>query len=55
MQGLGVSLAIGGAAGLIMNVLEPQIAQAMGGVASMVNGYGTISTGVDLMSLGGWP
>lgn len=35
MQGLGVSLAIGG-------------------VASMANGYGAISTGTSLMSLGGW-
>ena len=54
MQGLGVSLAIGGATGLIMNVLEPQLAQAIGGVGSMANGYGAISTGISLMSLGGW-
>ena len=54
MQGLGASLAIGGAAGLIMNALEPQIAQAIGGVGSMANGYGAISTGANLMSLGGW-
>ena len=54
MQGLGASLAIGGAAGLIMNALEPQIAQAIGGVCSMANGYGAISTGSNLMSLGGW-
>ena len=54
MQGLGASLAIGGVAGLIMNALEPQIAQAIGGIGSMVNGYGAISTGANLMSLGGW-
>ena len=54
MQGLGASLAIGGATGLIMNVLEPQLAQAIGGVGSMANGYGAISTGISLMGLGGW-
>ena len=54
MQGLGASLAIGGATGLIMNALEPQLAQAIGGVGSMANGYGAISTGISLMGLGGW-
>lgn len=44
MQGLGASLAIGGAIGLIMNALEPQLAQAIGGIGSMANGYGAIST-----------
>ena len=54
LQGLGASLAIGGATGLIMNSLEPQLAQIVGGVGSMVNGYGAISTGISLMGLGGW-
>ena len=53
MQGLGASLAIGGATGLIMNALEPQLAQAIGGIGSMANGYGAISTGASLISLGG--
>ena len=54
MQGLGASLAIGGATGLIMNALEPQLAQAIGGVGSMANGYGSVSTGISLLGLGGW-
>ena len=54
LQGLGASLAIGGATGLIMNSLEPQLAQIIGGAGSMANGYGAISTGASLMSLGGW-
>lgn len=53
MQGLGASLAIGGASGLIMNVLEPQIAQIIGGFGSIANGYGAISTGTNLARLGG--
>ena len=54
MQGLGASLTIGGVIGLVTNALEPQIAQAIGGMGSMANGYGAISTGVSLMRLGGW-
>ena len=54
MQGLCASLAIGGATGLIINALEPQLAQAIGGVGSMANGYGAISTGISLMKLGGF-
>ena len=54
MQGLGASLTIGGIIGLVTNALEPQIAQAIGGMGSMANGYGAISTGVSLMRLGGW-
>ena len=54
LQGLGASLAIGGATGLIMNWLEPQLAKIIGGAGSMVNGYGAISTGISLMGLGSW-
>lgn len=54
MQGLGVSLAIGGATGLIMNAIEPQLAQTIGGLGSIANGCGAISTGASLISLGGW-
>ena len=54
LQGLGASLAIGGVTGLILNAVEPQLAQAIGGISSMANGYGAISTGASLMSLGGW-
>lgn len=42
------------ATGLIMNVLEPQLAQTIGGVGSMANCYGAMFTGISLMGLGGW-
>ena len=54
LQGAGASLAIGGATGLIMNAVEPQIAQAIGGVGSISSGYGAISTGVSLCAFGPW-
>lgn len=53
-QGLELTSIIGGASGLIMNTLEPQIAQLLGGASSMANGYGAVSAGVSLISLGGW-
>ncbi len=54
LQGLGISMAIGGAAGLVMNVLEPQIAQFIGGADSVLNGYGAFSAGTSLLGFGGW-
>ncbi|MBO5323695.1 MAG: hypothetical protein J6A88_06315, partial [Oscillospiraceae bacterium] len=54
MQGLGVSMAAGGAVGLVMNAVEPQLAQILGAVGSVANGYGAINAGCSLIGLGGW-
>ena len=54
MQGLGVSMAVGGAVGLVMNAVEPQLAQMIGAVGSVANGYGAINAGCSLIGLGGW-
>jgi RHS repeat-associated protein len=47
--GLGASLVIGGTLGIVTNVLGSQIG---GGLGSMLNGSGAISTGISLMSCG---
>ena len=53
-QGIGISMIAGGVVGLIMNAVEPEVAQLVGGVNSVANGYGAIITGINLVSLGGW-
>lgn len=51
-QAVGVSMIIGGSLGLIANAASPAIAQAIGGASSMATGWGAISTGASLLSLG---
>ena len=51
-QGIGISLMIGGSLGLISNAVSPAIAQALGGVSSIANGFGAFSTGISIIGLG---
>ena len=51
-QAIGVSMIIGGSLGLIANAVSPAISQAIGGASSIANGWGAISTGISLLSLG---
>ena len=51
-QAIGVSMIVGGSLGLIANAVSPAIAQAIGGASSMATGWGAISTGASLLSLG---
>ena len=51
-QAIGASLLIGGITSAVTNVLSPQIQEVVGGVTSIINGAGAISTGVSLLGLG---
>jgi hypothetical protein len=54
MQGLGATMAVGGALGLVMNAVEPQVAQIIGAASTAANGYGAASVGSSLLGMGGW-
>lgn len=51
-QGIGLGLIVGGSLGLISNAVSPMVAQLIGGVSSISNGWGAFSTGMSILGLG---
>ena len=51
-QVIGAGLIVGGGLGLLSNLVSPAMAQAIGGLSSIGNGFGAFSTGMSLLGLG---